>query len=155
MKSKTSPERIHIRKTAHSGTQFVLHPDGDELFTRTGRQVIEACRLGISIDVWLHECEDMLGHVVKWIRNQAGRVRRCYAVPRDAGLGLFFVPKSASFDFDLADELAKLNRTLVQSFNVGAVEIHQVPAEEIHRFLVPECSRQIYDADSAHQPVEA
>jgi hypothetical protein len=155
MDTKAENESIHIREAVHGTLQFVLHPEGDELFTRTGRQVIEACRLGISIEVWLHECEDMLRSVVKWIEGQAGRVRSCYAVPRDAGISLFFVPTSDTFDFDLADELAKLNRKLVQSYNVGTVEVHQVPDDELDRFLVPENSRQVYsDASGSHQPVE-
>lgn len=145
-----------IREAVDGERQFVLHPENDDLFVRTGRQVIEACRLGISVEVWFGECKDMFEHVSEWARGHAGQVIACYAVPRGTGIGLFLVPKSQSFNFDLADELADLNRELVQKFNVGTVEIHQVPGDELGRFLVIEESRQVYsDANSPHQPVEA
>jgi len=155
MDTKDKTER-HIREAVDAERQFVLHPENDDLFVRTGRQVIEACRLGISVEVWFGECKDMFERVSQWARGHAAQVSACYAVPRGTGIGLFVVPKSQSFNFDLADELAELNRELVQKFNVGTVEIHQVPGDELHRFLVIEESRQVYsDANSPHQTVEA
>lgn len=148
--------RWHIREDADGARQFVMHPENDELFTRTGRQVIEACHLGISIEVWFHERNAMFDHVLRWTTERAARVHACYAAPRGAGIGLFFVPRGESFDFDLADELAKLNGQLVRGFNIGPVEIHQVPADELARFIVLEDAIEIYhNADGAHQAVAA
>ena len=153
---KTTETREHIWEATDGTNQYVLHPEGDELFTRTGRQVIEACRLNISIEVWLAEFVSMRERVAVWAKEHAAQVSECFAVPCGLGLGVFVVPQSAAFDFDLADKLADLNRELVQSFNVGTVEVHQVPAEELDRFIIRDAAIQVYPhANSAHQPVEA
>jgi hypothetical protein len=96
-------------------------------------------------------CNAMMEKVSKWSKSHAGKVRACYAVPRGADVGLFFVPKTNAFDFDLADELADLNRNLMRRFKTGTVEIHQVPADEVERFIVLDEARQVYsDTDLAH-----
>ncbi len=148
--------RWHIRQDADGASEFVLHPENDELFTRTGKQVIEACRLGISIEVWFHERNSMFDHVLRWVKDKEriDRIRACYAFPRGVGIGLFFVPRGESFDFDLADQLARLNAQLVRGYNIGPVEIHQLPEDELDRFIVPEAAIEIYhDADRTHQAV--
>ena len=148
---QTERER-HILEDADGERQYVLHPENNDLFVRTGRQVIEGCRLGISLEVWFGECKAMFDEVLEWAKVRANQIRACYAVPRGVGIGLFFVPRSESFDFDLADHLAELNVKLVRSFNVGPVEIHQVPADEIDRFIIPKTAREVYsDADRPHQ----
>lgn len=144
----------HIREEADGERQYVLHPEDDDLFVRTGRQVIEGCRLGISIEVWLDELRAMFDSVHEWVKEQglASRIVACVAVPRGVGTGLFFVPRGESFDFDLADQLAKLNINLMRQFNVGPVEIHQLPEDELDRFVVSEAAIEIYrDANRPHQ----
>ena len=138
--------RSHVREDEDGERQFVLHPGNDELFMRTGKQVIEACRLNISIEVWRGEIHAMFDHVRRWVREQGleSRIVACYAVPRGAGTGLFFVPQSNGFDFDLADQLAKLNIQLMRGFNIGPVEVHQLPKDELDRFVVPEAALEIY-----------
>ncbi len=134
---------IHI--DARDGERPVLlHPDNDDLFVRTGRQVIEACRLGISIELWLSEFNAMLEEARHWAEQRAAKVRACFCAPVNSRVVLYFVPNSKSFDFDLADGLAELNAELVKRFNVGMVEIHQVPWEELDRFVDIESSRRVY-----------
>ena len=144
----------HIHEGVDGETRFVLHPENDELFTRTGKQVIEACRLDISIEVWFHERNSMFDHILRWINEKelSDKILGCYAVPRGIGIGLFFVPCQKTFDFDLADQLAKLSAQLVQGFNIGPVEIHQLPEEEMDRFIIPEAAIEIYrNAGKSHQ----
>lgn len=155
METKNELDTAHIREPVDGAREYVMHPADNDLFVRTGRQVIEACRLGISVEVWFGECNAMLEKVTAWAQEHVAKVTAAYAVPGGAGIRLFVVPKSETFDFDLADELADLNRELVQKFNVGTVEIHQVPADEVSRFVVPEEARQVFsDANGTHQPVE-
>jgi hypothetical protein len=145
-----------IREDADGERQFILHPENDEVFTRTGRQVIESCRLGISIEVWLAERDTMFDHVRRWMQESGmgHRIRMCFAAPRGIGIGLFFVPESDSFDFDLADELAELNGQLVRSFNIGPVEMHQIPEQELGRFVPPGAALRIDGhADESHRSV--
>lgn len=150
--------RQHIREEVDGGKQFVLHPADDELFTRTGRQVIAGCRLSISIEVWLAEMRTMFDHVRRWIdrKHLQDHVASVYAVPRSAGLSLFFVVSGESYDFDLADHLTDLARQLVRDFNIGPVEVHQLPSSEVERFIGPQEARPVYGhADESHQAMEA
>jgi hypothetical protein len=145
----------HISEDVDGGRQYILHPENNDLFVRTGRQVIEGCRLSISVEVWLDEIKAMFDYLHTWVQEQGlGRIVACYAVPRGIGTRLFFVPRGDSFDFDLADLLARLSIQLMQKFNVGPVEIHQLPWDELDRFVVPEMAVEIYsDAGRAHQTV--
>jgi hypothetical protein len=109
---------------------------------RTGRQLIQACQLTISLEVWKDEFRSMLEFVHKW--SKAKPVRSCFCIPRGAKLMLFFVPKTESFDFDLADELTTLNGKIHTDFGVGTVETRQIPWNEIERFLDVGMAKLVY-----------
>src|SRR5437867_9646333 len=83
--------------------QVVLHPADDDLFVQTGKQVIDACKLNISIEVWLRELDSLLDDVRQWFGQRATRVKACYCMARGSRIVLFFVPAIGRFDFDLAD----------------------------------------------------
>jgi len=146
--STTKQSQKHIEE---SDQAVVLHPDNNDLFLRTGKQIIAACRMNISIDVWFSEFNGMLHRVKGWVHEHESRVSLCYCAARGSQITFFFVPSSDTFDFDLADELVSLNSELVTSFNVGMVEIHQIPGGDVDRFLNPDESRLVYGDDrSAH-----
>jgi len=151
--NKNDPIRIAAR--SDSGRLVVLHPENDDLFVSTGKQVIEACRLGISVDLWLHELRGMLESVVAWSDEHRARVLACYAAPRATQTALFFIPRSGHFDFDLADELVELNTRLLREFNVGAIEVLQVPGHELERFIKPDQARTLYGGQTEPHPAVA
>lgn len=153
---RTSAKPIHIDAADDGERSVVLHPGNEDLFVRTGRQVIADCHLAISLQVWLEELAGMLESVRQWIEERPGRVRVCYCVPKGSRVVLFFSPVSEGFDFKLGRELADLNSHLVQTYNVGMVEVRQVPWGELDRFLTPETARRVYgDQRTAHPAVEA
>lgn len=135
--------------------QFLLHPEDNNLFVRTGKQVIDSCRLGISVELWLEELSSVMKEVESWCEARKDRVRSCYCAPRIAKLAFFFLPVAERFDFDLADELADLNSHLLKDFNVGMVETHQVPWVEADRFLDPVTARLVHgEALEVPRPME-
>jgi hypothetical protein len=156
---ETSHAAIRIKEDRDGDRPIILHPGDDDLFVRTGKQVIEACRLGISVEVWINELNAMLQKVQGWLDKQSARVRACYCAPRRTRVILFFVPATDQFDFDLADDLAALNGELTKNFNVGMVEMGQVPADEVDRFLDREHTPLVWGADGrqpeSHPTVEA
>lgn len=155
-KTQPKPVPVHIDGAKDADRPVVLRPTDDDLFVRTGRQVIEACRLNISIEVWLSELNAMLAEVGEWATERAEQVEACYCAPRGTRTVLFFVPTAGRFDFDLADALAELSGRLVRDFNVGMVETHQVPGDEVERFLDLQSAQLIYgEHRRAHPPVEA
>ncbi|MCC7290763.1 MAG: hypothetical protein IT449_01730 [Phycisphaerales bacterium] len=143
---KAKQKNVHhkITESSDGDKPYLLHPEDDNLFVRTGRQIIQACRLGISVEVWLDELKSVTEFVRVWAADSAGRVRSCYCAPRGSVLLLFFCPSSPTFDFELADRLAELNLELNQKFNLGAVEVHQVPLGELDRFVDTESALLVY-----------
>ena len=140
----TSTDPLRIHEATDAQRQVVLHPENDDLFVQTGKQVIEACRLNISLDLWKHEVRAMFDHIRKWAADHADRVQACYISPRHTKLLLYVAPRGEAFDFDLADELVQLNRTLLRKFQVGLIEVLQVPLSEIGRFVHPDEARELY-----------
>jgi hypothetical protein len=137
-------ERTHVTQSREGEREFVFHPQNDDLFVRTGRQVIEHCRLGIGVEAWLGELHDLLGAVAMWCSERANKIRSCHVAPLASRVTLFFVPSSTSYDFDLGAELAELSVSLIQHYNVGMVETRQIPWSEQDRFIRVDTSRLIY-----------
>jgi hypothetical protein len=158
-KRRTKARPPRVKKITADQERVLLHPENNDLFMRTGKQVIEDCQLGISVQVWFRELEAMLHEVGKWIDAPGGggsRVRACYCTPRGTKIILFFVPKSDQFDFDLADALTELNVQLMTRFNVGMVEVRQVPHDEVERFVTIDRAKVVYGQSAgSHRAVEA
>ena len=72
--SETAPEQrdVHIHASRDVERQFVLHPADNDVFVRTGKQIIEGCRLSISIGVWLEELRGMFGFLAEWCGEARG-----------------------------------------------------------------------------------
>jgi len=151
----TSSSPIRLQAGRDDERAVVVHPHDNDLFVRTGRQVIEACQLRISLEVWMQEVEGMIDRVGEWARQHEDAVERVYAVPRGSRLIFFVVPRGTRFHFDLADEMATLNIDLVKSFNVGTVELRQIPRGEVERFI-GEQATEVTDGGfgQPHQAVE-
>ena len=145
--------------TIHSCESTVaLQPDGQgkERFYRTGKQVIAHCELGISIEVWFEEFQGMVAEVEAWAEQHASKIRSCYCSPNGSHVTIFVAPTSESFDFELAGELADLNSDLLRKFNIGNLEIHQIPWAEADRFINFPSSRRIYgEPRVSHSSMEA
>jgi len=116
---------------------IAIQPDGAgrERFYRTGKQIIEACELDIGVELWFGELQGMVAEVRRIAKEHVGRIRSCYCSPIGSRVTIFFSPKSESFDFELADQLATLNTSLLHRFKVGNLELHQVPWAELSRFI--------------------
>lgn len=153
---QTQPDPVRITAEKDADRPFIIHPEDDDLFVRTGREVIEACRLNISLELWLKELQGVFDTVIRWSTERRDRVRACFCEPRGSKMVFFFVTGSNRFDFDLADELADLNTRVVNGFNIGMVEMLQIPEAELDRFVNVDTSRPIYGRHPGpHRAVEA
>ncbi|HEX4795611.1 MAG TPA: hypothetical protein VH370_17615 [Humisphaera sp.] len=134
-----------------SERDYLIAPENRDLFVRTGRQVIAACNMQMRIERWLEVYEAMLGSVRDFAEDHAEHIAECYAVPRNAKTVLSFVPKSAEFDFELANELAKLQFDFQRRFAnlVGAIEVGQVPGWDLPRFLDSQAAQRVYPPQDA------
>lgn len=155
MTSKSQQDKITINER-DGDVPVVLRPENNDLFGRTARQVISACQLGISVELWLNELTAMLTKVSRWSAERSQAIRACFCAPGGTRTILFFVPVIGRFDFDLADQLTALNAELVKEFNVGMVEVRQVPWEELDRFLNPDSAKLVYgEQPESHPAVDA
>lgn len=154
--TKNRAEPIKIAAAQDADRQVVLHPSDDDLFIRTGRQVIEACGLHIGIELWLEELKEMINCVKQWCETHANAIDSCCVAPLGPRIAVFIIPTKETFDFDLADELADLNVALVQRFNLGMVETHQIPLTELDRFVDISIAKWVYGSKpTTHRTVEA
>lgn len=128
--------------------QFVIRPANRDLFVRTGEQVIDSCQLGISVELWFAEAQSMIERVRAWADERPEQVRSCYCAAGGKRIDLFVVPAKGKFDFDLADDLVELNTALIKDFNVGRVEVGQVPWGELARFV--DVNSSIHVSGEAH-----
>lgn len=143
MSKKATPAHRRIDESADAVRRFVIQPADRDLFVRTGKQIIDACRLNISVELWLEELQLMLAHVRNWAAGRSD-VRSCHYAPRGSKVVFFFAPSSHRFSFELAADLAELNAQLAREFNIGIVEVQQVPWDELDRFLDSESARLLH-----------
>lgn len=142
--TRDKTQAITIKEAVDGDTPVVLHPQNDDVFVRTGTQVIAACQLEISLDLWLKEITSLFSEVASWAQTRSEKIRSCYWVPRVGRVVFYFLPKGNQFDFDLAESLSDFNVALVNQFNVGMIELQQIPWAEAERFLDSETARCVY-----------
>jgi len=151
----TQNDAIHLNERRDGDARVVIHPGDNDVFVRTGKQVIEACRLDISIELWLSELATMQGFVREWAGQRAGKIRSCFIVGRGSKVVIFVAPQGEQFDFDLADEMTMLDAQVSQ-YNIGPVDLRQVPWSEMDRFVNPERAMHVYgETPKPHSAMEA
>ena len=143
-----APAPAQIDPARDADRAYVIAPENRDLFVRTGRQVIAACNTQLRIERWLSLYEEMLRSVRDFAEAHADRVAECYAVPRGTKTAPRFVPRTDSFDFDLADDLADLEFDFQARFSnlLGWIEVGQVPGWELDRFIDLNAAQRIYPA---------
>ena len=143
-KSIATTGPLHLDAVKDHARPVVMRPANQDLFVQTGGQVIAACRLRISLDLWLQEIGDMLQYVEEWVRQRDERVSGTWVTPRSTKTVIFVSPQGNRYDFDLTDELVALNDDLSKRFNVGQIEVLQIPLGELDCFVDPETAVQLY-----------
>lgn len=152
---KTSPVAARIDHSRDGERPYLISPENRDLFVRTGRQVIAACDTQLRIEGWLSVYEEMLRSVRDFAQDHADLVDRCYAVPEGAKTALRFVPKSRSFDFNLAGPLADLQFDFQKGFAnlLGSIEVGQIPGWDVDRFIDSSAAQLIYPMPTAEPTV--
>ena len=154
--ARSQDAAVHISATRDAQRSVVFHPESNDLFIRTGKQVIEDCQLAISLSVWMDELNSLLREMGDWAAGQSQLLRSCYCSPVRGRLTFFFAPKAEQFDFDLADLLVNLSLSLRQKYNVGSFELLQAPWSDWDRFVNIESAVRIYgDTCQPSGPVAA
>ena len=154
-RTHTQTQATHVHELRDGERKSVFHLSDNDIFVRTGRQLIEAGQLNISIELWRQELDLMFAYVKEWCETPNRRIRTCICEPRRARLMLHFIPAGEQFDFDLADAIAELDSYLCRNYkNVGLVEAGQIPWNEVDRFVNYSLCFVIYgEHPVAHEPM--
>ena len=131
-----APEKVLRLKEADLGdARVVVDPLNRDLFVLTGRQLIESCGLQLSIQLYVDEAGLAVAELSRWAAARRAKIASIHWEPRPGHLGLYVAVASDAFDFDLADEMTDLNLRLNREFTLGRVEVFQVPAAAVGRFV--------------------
>jgi len=134
--SQSNRPVIHENKDGEK--TYILQCEDNHVIYTQGKQIIEDSKLRISISDWRQEVESMCHHIAQWVNTQAtSHITGWILVQKGSQLTGYFCPQSESFDFVLADELADLSIYIVRNFNVGPLELLQIPFKDRGRFIDP------------------
>src|SRR5690606_30341815 len=100
---ETSRTPLHLREQVDGNRQVVFHTKNNDLFVRTGKQVVDACRHATNLQAWFDDLNSMLEHVAHWCEQKTEQVQACYAAPQGNRVALYFMPHGKQFNFELAD----------------------------------------------------
>ena len=151
----TPPVRVDDVRDADR--RFVFSPYNNDVFVKTGRQVLAACQLADDVAAafraWQGQFGVMLEFVADWANRQAERVRNVVVVGRGGKLILMLLPTDEAFDFNLAEASSDLRYDLMKLFSaVGEIDILQVPAWDWQRFFGPDEVIACYGPDLVDAP---
>lgn len=159
--SQTQPEQaksghLHLHEGQVADKKIVVHPTNDDLFVLTGKQMIASCSLSVSIETWLGELELAREAIDEWCQKHSSKIIAAYLIPRPSQLAVYLVRDAGRFDFDLADESTELVTDLIRDYNLGMVELFQIPPNEVERFVDVSYNQPIYGSGNpTHRPMEA
>jgi hypothetical protein len=143
--NKTSARRAPVKLDYRDGEVMVTPTDRDVFFISAERAA-QACREAVQADERVARfTHELLVPLRKWCADRTGRVSACF-IPLPAGhVCVFVVTPSPRFDFDLAEEVAELERALAQAG--WRVSVSQLPAsdeESLATFFNPDGALQVY-----------
>ncbi len=105
-------------------------------------RAIEACKLSHSQNIVRSDIKKMMEYCRDWASSRPD-VEAVYLGPHDFKITVFVVPKSDHFDFDLAEEVARLSQKIRQSYLAVRSEAIEVPGDSL------ESLRCFVDTDTA------
>lgn len=129
--------------------QVVVSPEDEDRFMMTCQDAAEACRQGREAMQWGNTFRKVLSFIREDLDSSIDRVRSCYVGPADGHLACFVIAKSSSFDFELAEVLADLEREITTAFpEFTYIRVQQIPQstdiELLNTFFDPGKTIQIH-----------
>lgn len=126
-------------------------------FLMTIQQAAEACARAHEQLVFADEFRRILAVVHRWLRDHAGAVDSAFFAVVDRQMTIFIVPRRATMDFALSDEIARLEIDLYHDFTNARCEVRQIPGRDpdsLSTFLDLDQAIQLYgQRETAPSPV--
>lgn len=143
---KLHAPRRQIARLSFEDGEIVVTPKDRDIFLISAEKATEACRNAIQLDQRIMRFEsEFLFPLYQWCAERADRVCACYIPLPGSHIQVFVVTNSPQFDFDLAEEIAALERNLAQSgWRVGVSQLPNGDDRTLATFFNPEGALEVY-----------
>lgn len=142
---KTRIRRQPIRLSYRDG-QVMVTPEDQDIFFISAERATEACQDAVRREERVARFKrEFLLPLHQWCVAHADRVSVCY-LPLPAGhVQVLIVTNSPRFDFELAEEIAALERSLAGAgWRVGLSQLPNANADSLSTFFKPEGALEVY-----------
>lgn len=126
--------------------QVVVTPEDDDIFVISAEKATEACREAVRREDRI-ACfkRNLLLPLHQWCLEHADKVSACY-IPLPAGhVQVFVVTTSPRFDFDLASDVADIERRLAnEGWRVGVIQLPHTDELSLATFFNREGALEVH-----------
>jgi hypothetical protein len=126
-----------IHELQHAVEKYRIITQSEDILERSGAQLVAACKLQVSAEVWADNFNHAIRAVQEWARQWSADVAAILVEIRTDKVVFFIVPTSETFNFRLAEAQSDLDHDLLTRFGIGYVESRQIPGDELDRFVSP------------------
>ncbi len=147
MKTDVSTQANVIHQLQHAAQQYKIITSDEDIISRTGEQIVRACKLEMTASAWAQNFVLMARHVHGWCKDRQEKVALALVELRSDKTVFLIIPSSEEYDFDLGLEQSRLDIHLNTRGGIGYAETRQIPAWEIERFVARTAFR-IFPLDS-------
>lgn len=143
--TKTLARNEPIRLSYRDG-QVMVTPEDQDIFFISAEKATDACRQAVKTEERIAAFKErFLLPLHDWCAKHADRVAACY-LPRPAGhIQAFIVTTSRRFDFQLAEEMAALERDLAKAgWRVGVTQLPDAENRSLATFFTLEGALEVY-----------
>ena len=143
--TKVMSSKEPVRLSYRDG-QIMVMPEDQDAFFISAEKATEACREAVRMDERISAFkEKFLLPLHAWCDQRGKQVSACY-LPRPAGhLQAFIVTSSPRFDFQLAEEIAALERELANAgWRVGVSQLPHADNHSLATFFTLDGALEVY-----------
>ncbi len=143
---EAEPERRHLAKLSFTDGEVVVRPRDRDIFFISAEKATEACRKEMQhVERFKQFESEFLVPLHDWCIAHAGRVLACYLPMPGSNISVFVVTNSVQFDFELASEVAALERKLAQrGWRVGISQLPNADEKSLATFFSNEGALEVY-----------
>lgn len=124
-----------IHELQHAQKKYRVITSSEEILHRSGEQLVRACQLHISAEVWVDNFKRMESYVMEWCGKRPTAIAAMLVEVRTNKVVFWIVPLSEEYNFDLGFELAELDIYLSSQGGIGYCETRQVPYWDLMSFV--------------------
>jgi hypothetical protein len=144
------PARV-LHELQDAARNYRIITSDEEIFHRTGAQIVSACRLQMTVSAWLQNWDLAVEYVRKWCVDNADRLAIVLVDFRSGKTVFYVAPRSDTFDGDLADRQSELDLWLNTRGAIGYAETRQIPPWDLKKFVSSEALR-VWPTDQTAPP---